>query len=302
MGRIIYTENIGYNLRTWRCEPIKRVFAGTGCIMALTSDGKALKEPEPPFFNAKPPQYVWQEYIQDISISKWSVGMAIGLTIDGTCVIAEQPQRRISQDYGRFSFATIRDQVKSWSNIVQVAVSDTYFALDCNGNVHMAAIDSRTKDDYSEVTCWSNVGRLVTGTQSSVFGITNDGRLLCAGCALQRGPHGDIGHILSSKRDVMDVFPTGGECQKLLIAYRDGTVEDLEGNILPIKVANIQKTNDGKVFDGHFWYEVYILSSDHRLFKYVFSSLTPAFEDNPIITSFAVGDHDYQPPFVIATT
>ena len=296
MKRIIYTDNIDFNMDDWVNQPIKKVFAGTDCIMAITEDGRTLQKTKNP--NCAAAVQYWTR-IKDISLSAWAPGLAIGLVSDGTCLIAKKPTRKVLDScdgYEHISFSTVNDTIKSWEHIVQVAVSDAFFAVSDEGRVYYSALSRYGIDEYREVLGWRNICRISVGLQDSIIGITKDGRMLCAGANLREGPHGDMTELLASYSDVTDVCMSGSECECIVVAHRDGTVE-----VLPDRQIF---SADGKerTLCSHFGYYHFIMDSERQLFVDDTCGLKPVFPNCSIIDSFAVGDHDYSKPFVIAVT
>ena len=314
MGRIVYSPEIGFVMSDWENESIRKVYAGTNCIMAITDDGRVLQKVTDEKYGAR--TKYWTR-IRQIAVSKWWAGAAIGLVSDGTCLIAKRPIRS-GPEGARYSFDQINETVKSWHDIVQVAVSDAFFALDSTGRVHCSHFSQRLQDedDYREVICWENVAKIVPGVQNSLFGVTKDGKILCAGLNTgERGPNGDLNKKLAHITDAVDVFPTGSECEKIVIGRRDGTLVDQRGSLLPetngvgkgapitLKVpadpldqvlegsyqAVIGRTPTGTLFS--------VIDNAGLNLEAVLSQVP-----NTRISSFAVGEYDYRYPFFIAVT
>ena len=310
MGKLIYSQNIGFPMQDWAYESVRKVYAGTNCIMAITDDGRVLQKVRDPDCAART-QY-WTR-IRQIAISKWCAGAAIGLVSDGTCMISKRPIRSACE-YARQDFDEINAAVKSWHDIVQVAASDALFALDASGCVHYAYYSHRTQyeDDYREVTRWENVCRIVTGTQNAVFGVTRDGRVLCAGANCKRS------HLKSDLEQITDavaVYPTGSECETIVIGKKDGTLIDDRGVVLPessgegagpAPVLSIPEGPLDQVLEGSFFYTVVGKTPAGRLFPVInrggldWKSLGLRLLLGGRISSFAVGDVNYGPPFLIA--
>lgn len=296
MKKLIYTDNIGFDMSDWINQPIRKVFAGTDCIMAVTEDGRTMQKIISPDCAAA--VRYWTR-IEDISLSATAPGLAIGLVSDGTCLIAKKPARILTDccaGHKNISFTNVNETIKSWNHIVQVAVSDTFFAVTDEGKVCYAALSQYCSDDYREVLSWKNIKRISVGLSNSIIGITKDGRMLCAGANLRKGPNGDITKLLDSYSDVTDVCMSGSECESIVIAHRDGTVENLDGLRIPVS------TGDGKerILWSHFGYCYYIMDTERNLYMVSHCDIAPVFPDNPVIDSFAVGDTGYSEPFVIA--
>ena len=282
MKKLVYTENIEFDMRDWDREPIEQVYAGQGCIMAITSDGRTLQKIKDK--NAEARTAYWTR-IRQIAVSNLVPGMAIGLVSDGTCMISKRPLRKIcSPGYQNFSFDLIHNEIKRWTNIIQVEVSDAFFALDSDGRVHVSALNEYSRRDYSSVTFWRDVKRIVIGSQNSLLGITGDGHVLCAGAGLIRGPHGDTTEKLKSLSGVVDVFPTGSECEQIYFAFRDGSVQDYNGHQIAVKTLNTAVP--AKLFDGTFAYNVLILDEHEQLHKLEYNKLIPLFQGEGKVKSF----------------
>ena len=300
MKKLYYTQNIQFDMHDWERESIERIFAGTDCIMAITSDGRTLQKTTDPRF-APRTQY-WTR-VRQLAVSRLAQGHAIGLISDGTCMIAKRFVRyfcdnRIAQDC--LPFDLINNEVKSWTNIKQVAVTDSFFGLDQNGRVHMAPLSQFEREEYAEVESWTDIVRVVTGSQHSVFGITKDGNVLCAGHNLTKGPKGDVRSLLAEMKNVIDICATGSECEEILIAYGDGTITNISGEKI-FKHAWSGRPEDGlSVFQSHFNYEVIILDERKRLLRWKWNNLNEIFKNCSKISSFAIGDVGYGRPFVLA--
>lgn len=93
MGKLLYTKNIGFDMKDWENLPIKKVFAGTDCIMAVTKDGRTFQKIANPNLASRT-QY-WTR-IEQISVSDYCCGHAIGLVQDGTCMVAKRPLRYLT--------------------------------------------------------------------------------------------------------------------------------------------------------------------------------------------------------------
>ncbi|MBR6419410.1 MAG: hypothetical protein IKS42_03665 [Oscillospiraceae bacterium] len=315
MKKLIFTDNIGFDMNDWVNQPIKKVFAGTGCIMAITEDGRTLQKTMDP--NCAAAVKYWTR-IKDISLSACATGLAIGLVSDGTCLIAKKPARRmlnIREGYEHIPFETVNETIKSWNHIVQVEASDAFFAVTDEGRVCYAPLSRYGIDEYREVLYWENIRRISVGLCDSIIGITNDGHMRCAGANLTHGPHGDLTKRLAAYDDIIDVCMSGSECESIVIAHRNGTVEDMSRSGPSVAVhrdGTVERRNDGrfpisvsdgseKVLRSHFGYYYYILNSERHLFVSECGiDFDPVFADNPVIDSFAVGANGK--PFVIAVT
>lgn len=298
--KLHFTQDIPFDLHDWNREPIVSVFAGTNCIMAITSDGRTLQKTTNPQF-APRTQY-WTR-VRQIAISKCMTGHAIGLISDGTCMIAKKSVRYACENRvtkGMLPFDYINNEVKCWKNIKQVAVSDTFFGLDQNGRVHMSPLSQFERQDYAEVESWTDIVRIVTGLQNSVFGIKKDGSVLCAGANLTKGPHGDVRPRLAELKNVIDICTTGSECEVILIAHGDGTVTNIHGEIIFDHAWSGGPEGNLCIFQSHFCYEVIILDERRKLVSWQHNNLNKLFEHDPRILSFAVGNNEYGKSFVLA--
>ena len=290
MKKLLYTSNMPFDMSDWDKFPIKSVYAGTGCIMAITDDGAVLQKIKD---ESKAARTEYWTRVNQISISKWADGLAIGLVEDGTCLIAKRAARFMCEVTGTF-FEALNAAVKEWKNIVQVEASDSLFALDGDGNVHYAALGDYCRKDYSEVLSWKEIRRIVTGTQNSIFGITEEGKVLCAGANCREKYKN-----LDDFSDIVDVFPTGSECEELYLVHRDGTVSEYRtGKIKGVSCGEASLPT--KRLDGNFGYSVYALTKDGAISGVSHGNFEAPFEGSLGITSFAVGDVDYSSPFVLA--
>lgn len=290
MYKLVYTENLPFDVSDWEKKTIKKVFAGENCIMAITETGETLQKIKNAQFMART-EY-WTR-IRQIGISKWAEGVAIGLVEDGTCMISKRPVRDISKDR-RVDFDRINNTVKSWKNVVQVAASDAFFALHSDGTVSFASFCENCPTEYMAVNGWQNVRRIVTGTQNSVFGITKNGEVLVA------GHNGDnLKEKLSECKNVIDICPTGSECEDVYVLTADGIARGL--NISHDEVLfESEKQIDEKILDGVFCYKVFGLTEKGALLDISEEKPVSVFSEDYNIVSFAVGDCDYSKPFVIA--
>lgn len=292
MYKLIYTPNIGFKLTDWEQMQIREVIAGRESIIAITDTGKVLQKA----INTSiiVPTSYWTG-IHEIAVSKSISGMAIGLAADGTCMFSKRAVQAIDTD--RY-FHKINNEVKSWKNIVQVAVSDSFFGLDCTGKVHYAPLSRFEEYDYREVLKWEKVRKIVTGTKNSIFGITTDGKVLAAGANCYIGPYKNITRFLASVKGVVDIFPTGGECENVFMLLDDGRFVDLLGNTVNTLKTSLRAST--KVLDGT--YSHFVLANDNgkRLVNLCNGNLDVLNTDEGRIVSFSVGDINYRPPFAIA--
>lgn len=291
MNKLIYTSDIPFDMSDWEKLPIRNVYAGKNCIMAICDDGSAIQKIKD---ESKAARMQFWTRIKQISISKCIEGLAIGLVEDGTCLIGKRAAR-FACEITKASFDDLNDAVKEWEDIVQVEASDALFVLDGNGKVYYLAFSEFCSRDYIEVLLWKGIKRIVTGVQNSIFGITEEGKVLCAG-ANCREKYKDLDNF----SDIIDVFPTGSECEKLYLVHRDGTVSEYsDGKIEGILCEEASLPT--KRLDGTFGYSVYALTKDGAISGVSYENLEAPFEGSSDITSFAVGDAGYPISFVIAT-
>lgn len=291
MKKLVFTDNIGFDLSDWEKLHICKVFAGTDCIMAITDDGEVLQKTTQPSVSART-QY-WTR-IKEIALSKCFSGVAIGLVSDGTCMISKRAVRECDVE-GRFD--VINSQVKSWTNIIQAVASDAFFGLDSSGKVHYAPFSQYGIDDYRGVEKWNNVKKIVTGHQNSIFAITTDGKVLAEGASCRKGPHGDISKYLSVVEGVVDIFPTGSECEKVFMLLKDGKIIDLYGkNVTKLTMPLTEKS---KVLDGTFYH--FVLANEGNQLINICDNNREIFNmHNGKVVSFAAGDISFGQPFTIA--
>ena len=302
MKKLLYTENIGFDMSDWEREPIEKVFAGTDCIMAVTSDGRTLQKTTKPEYAAR--TKYWTR-VEQIAVSGWASCHAIGLISDGTCMIAKRFVRSWCEDAeDALPFDAVNNEVKSWTDITQVAVSDSFFGLDRKGKVHVSPLSRHERRDYADVGTWNGVVRIVAGSQSGVLGITGEGNVLCAGASFVRGPHGDVRDRLAALKNVADICTTGSECEEIVVAYNDGTVETLGGREIFDHAWTGPLEKGTSVLQSHFRYEVIILDSDRKLVRWApqAGGLSSVFSICPLISSYAIGDRNFGKPFVIAVS
>ena len=215
-----------FDFQDWSQYDIKRLFAGNECVMAITEDGKVLQKVQRAEYAART---IYWKNIKSIAISSFWTALAVGLVSDGTCMVSKRALRECCAiTERRFEFMNAR--LKELKDIVEIAVSDAIFALDKHGKVHHISL--WREDDYQSVDSWSNIRHIVTGNQNMVFGITNDGTVLCAGTNALRGPRGNLQEKLSVFHDVIDICAMGSEGERILLALSDGSIVDLQGNIL----------------------------------------------------------------------
>lgn len=222
MGKLIYTKNIPFSMRDWEQEDIVQVWAGSGCAMARTAEGKLLQKVIRQECAARTDY--WSS-VRDVAISQLLQGTALGLKQDGTCMISKRPVRCLCQEHPR-DFDQINDGIKAWRNVIQVAVSDAFFALDRDGKVHHVGFQPWNAG-YDRIESWSPVVRIVPGSQDALLGITGEGKLLYAGA--------NPAHLradLEKAENVADGCFFGSESQTVLLVYKDGSAGYLNGERL----------------------------------------------------------------------
>ncbi len=286
MNRLLYTNNIPFDMRDWNTKQIKDVYAGKNCIMAITEDGETLQKISNPEYKSRT-QY-WTR-IRQIGISRWAEGAAIGLVEDGTCLIAKRPIRLMCEER-RLNFERINDTVKSWTDVIQVAASDAFFALRSDGTVRYVSFCERYQAEYEEIKDWREVIRIATGVQNSIFGITKNGKILAAG-----GNAMNVKSYLSKYDNVIDVYPTGSECEDIYVLTMDGSVVRARNDLNNLHISSkLQK------LDGYFNYKVCALTESGCVVDVSDENITSVFSERYKIRAFAVGDNNYTAPFVVA--
>lgn len=221
MTGLITAGKVPVSLLLWKIMNLTKVYAGNGCVMAIDREGKALCRTAPGLEREDLDDWI---QIQSISVSQHVPGLAVGLTRDGTCLVTGKALKRFCETTGA-SFRSAVATIASWRNIVQVQVSDAVFALDRWGRVHCVSLTRGT--DYSSLDQWRPVRRIVTGNQDAIFGITADGRVLCAGHNCLRGPRGDMTETLAALERVSDICAIGSECGRVIVACADGSLRDV---------------------------------------------------------------------------
>ena len=145
---------------------------------------------------------------------------------------------------------------------------------------------------------WRDIVHIVTGAQNSVFGITKDGKVLCAGSNC-RGRFSYLEQQLEPYHDIIDLYAAGSECEVVYLLSKDGTVAYTRGN------TQAENTNGECIqkLDGHFYYTVFGQTSSNRLLS--FSSRMNKENDKESegwnnVRSFSFGAAEYIRPFLIA--
>lgn len=318
MSKLVYTSNTPFDMQDWALRNnFASVSAGRNCAVAVLKDGTVLKRickdkdnascvDENPLENRertnwrarRMPNYHTKltltaengwDSIRKVSVSRIVGGVVVGLRTDGRCIIHIDPER--STDYGLAMIANSR--VANWRDIIEVAVSDAIFGLDRSGKVHHFAFCG--PDDYDSVNDWDNVSHIVTGSQNSVFGITHDGRALCAGSNCDE----KLRATLSLEREVKDICTTGSECEKVLLLHNDGIVSTARGTLL---LENSFAYTFVKLY-GHFYHTVFGQTDDLTIIPLLSdfdSSDCERMANWRGIRSFSMGQKGYSRPFAIA--
>lgn len=295
MGKLVYTSNIPFDLREWEGEELVKVIAGVDCVMALTTGGRARQRITSPSCAIR--EEYWYD-LKDIALSKVVRGAAIGLMNDGTCMISKRALRKFLEGMPqeRQKFDRINNTVRGWKNIVQVACSDAFFALDQAGRVHYVCF-AGSDQEYRDVLTWENVVRIVPfSTQNGVFGITAGGKVLCAGSSPTRGPMGDLRPRLEALSGVTDIATSGSEGEQVMYTTADGRVFALREG----KQADFSCAGDAPVLEGH-WLAILIRKADSTVAVDHYNHC-PGLEETASwrgVSSMALGDVGYGTTFAI---
>lgn len=281
MYKLLYTDNVEFDLMDWEDLEIRRVFAGKDCVMAITQSGKVLQKIRNREFAART-EY-WTR-IRQISISKWADGVAIGLVEDGTCMIAKSPVRYLCKNFHQ-AFDRVNNTVKAWTDVVQVEASDAFFALHRDGTVEYVSLCAYGQD-YAQVAQWKNVVKIRTGVQNSVFGITKDGKVLSAGANTR-----NCRDAIALYSQVVDLCSTGSECEEVYLLLADGRIITTKGTACAGTYTSL---------NTHFNYHVFALNQAQRVVDLCRPGTPLVFPGEYTISSFAVGDLNYSAPFVVA--
>ena len=284
--KIISTnKKLPFDFKTWDAAYIDRLYAGMNVVMAVTPDGRVLHTGH----NCSLSYVNYWRGVDHLAISNCAPGAVMAVTREGECLVYEKALKNLPDASDVFI------KVLKWHKITQAVASDGFFAVDIFGRVHIAPFSKN--HSYNEAESWENIARLAVGNQDSLFGITRDGKVLCAGANLTNGPYGNLREKLSGLSDVVDICAIGAECQRILIAFKDGTVTDLDGNKLDIRhkdsngvfasnfsIAAIKNADNGIDFQPYFF------PDKDKLKKF----------DKREIHSVAVGHIDNSIPFVVA--
>ncbi len=319
MSKLVYTSNIPFDMSDWSSrDDIIDVAAGCNCVTAVLKDGTVLKkicaskDNTNSSMNKRPlgnwericlstnrlPDYRAQlslssengwDTIKQICVSKFMGRTVVGLRANGTCVAYIDPEKNVNPGSALFS----NKRISGWRNIVEIAVSDAIFGLDSSGKVHHFSFYK--PDDYYLVDEWENVSHIVTGAQNSVFGITNDGRVLCAGSNCDER----LCTALSQEKDVKDICATGSECEVVFLLNNDNTISTIKSIR---RLESVTESHFIKLF-GHFYYTVFAQTDKGTVIPLVSDFDSKDYErisrwNN--IYSFSLGQRGYSRPFAIA--
>jgi len=291
--RLIYSEGGLRMPSAIFCKGYKSVFAGSDCLIAITSAGKLLQKTWGSAVSLNEYAYNGMD-LSKIAVSNACPGMTMALDSDGYCRI----ERNGISRYCTSSECRLRvlQAAAQWKGITDIAVSDAFFGLDTAGRVHVAALSDRGQTEYASAEKWENVTRIAVGLQNAIFGVTRDGRVLCAGANCLNGPHGDISGILAGLNGVAAIGAMGSECEEILVFFRDGRVKGLFSDIDDIIPAGgIEvSSNAGCVAakDGRGRLHFYCRNRDN---EERFDELKGRMVEN-----FALGDIDFINPFAAA--
>lgn len=228
MSMIHHDKTCPFDFQDWSQYNIEKLYAGNECVMAITAEGEVLQKVQRAEYAART---IYWKNIQSIAISQFWTALAVGLVSDGTCMVSKRALRECCcEATRRRRFEDINAWLKELRDTVKIVVSDAIFALDKYGKVHHISL--WREDAYRSVDSWENVKHIVTGNQELVFGITDEGTVLCAGANVLRGPHGNWQEKLSVFHDVIDICAMGSEGEVILLALSDGRIVDLQGTVL----------------------------------------------------------------------
>jgi hypothetical protein len=292
VSELLHNKSCPFDFLDWRKEKIKKLHAGKSCVMAITDNESVLQKVLDENLAART-EY-WNN-IKSISISQTFPGLAIGLVNDGTCMVSKRALRHCCRITER-NFDEINEQIKSLKGIIELIVSDAIFALDHFGIVHH--IPLWKKDEYKDISTWCNINHIAVGNQSSVFGITQDGTIVCAGGNTSNGPRGNLKKSLATIEHVVDICVLGSECEEIMIALSDGRIVDSTGNDY-----NIQHIGKWPVFTNNFLLAS-IRSNGERIkckeygCCYIDKDTTTKIEKSKV-SDIVIGTDDSSAPFVV---
>ena len=129
---LVATHGMKLPLRDIEGPDIQKVVAGGDMLVAITAEHRIRHVASDPTLRLR--EQYWTRVV-DAAISRFHEGMCVGLIEDGTCMLAKRALRSITarnynpQQAQNREFERVNDTVKSWSDVIQLAVSDAIFAL-----------------------------------------------------------------------------------------------------------------------------------------------------------------------------
>lgn len=311
MGKLFYSENIACFMNNWENVDFLEIHAGRNTIAGVARDGSIYIKHLPeemnsggdpiPLFRRRTLAVRCQDEVLHTGSGRDDLPVAAVSKLTGD--IAWSVGEKI---YGSgwdipASIPGIHGMRNYRSRRIQLAASDALFALYSDGIVSfMCSRNGSAVESYHDVRNWSRVTRLVTGSQCSVFGITDGGSILCTGYNCIRGPKGDVREKLRAQNDAVDVCSTGSECERILVAKKDGTIVDPFLDEMIFDGAFVPRYRGEKVLESWFNYLVYVLTKERRLEHIMGKAPDPAISLWRNVTSFAIGSFDYSEPFILA--
>ena len=228
MESIICTKNARFRFRQWDWHEIKKLYGGIGVVMALYRNGEVHTLTESNNIDCHTSH--WRN-IADLAISNLVPGAAIGLKRDGTCISS------VGHTYG----------VHTLCDIIEVAASDAFFALDKYGKVHCIPLKGM-HPDYSAVASWKNIAHIAVGNQDAVFGITYDGKVVCAGANCENGPMGNMNDLLKDVGNIAAICVQGAESGRVILFDKDGNIFPLGGEKYDMKYSGAKRISSNYCF------------------------------------------------------
>lgn len=228
---LVATHGMKLSIRDIEGPSIQKVVAGGDMLVAITSEHRIRHVASNPALHLR--EQYWTR-VTDVAISRVCEGMCVGLIEDGTCMLAKRALRRITagnydsqQDRDR-EFVRVNDTIKSWSDVIQLAVSDAIFALHKDGTVSCCEFSRPFAEPiYKRIHRWKGVQKLAVGSQCSVVGITNAGTILIDGFNLTHKEEKIVNSC--SHLDIADVILCGSECERVLFLDKEGQIWDING-------------------------------------------------------------------------
>ena len=230
---LVATHGIKLALRHIDGSDIRKVAAGADLLVAITADHRIRHIARNPDLQLR--EQYWTRVV-DVAISGFAEGMCVGLIADGTCMLSKRALRSIATCYHETlqsqnrEFERINNTIKSWTNVIQLAVSDAIFALHEDGTVSCCEFSRPfTESKYRHVQSWCGIRKVVVGSQDSIVGITDDGQIRVDGYNLL--PRENEIVRSGSRIDAVDVVLGGSECERILFLDREGYIRDMDGNV-----------------------------------------------------------------------